>query len=477
LSIHEAMSRSWVGQLDDAERMLDEAEKRLREKDKTLETQALFGHLNYVRSRITAMHGDFEKSIQLCLTARENTPPENQGLLGGIGVMLGYGYFLNGDFSQAEQTLTQTVETGKRSGAVNTTIGAICVLARLYALRGELHRAFDLYREAETIIQDAGVKNQGARSIVDVGYAEILFEWNNLEAALQHIQQGLALIPLWSKADDIALAHVIHARIQFALGNSAAAEEAVDLGKQVVQSSGVFPEARNAVLSAQSWLHIQSENSPQTGSLAVRLEKQAGLDTPLRFINERPLISLARLYAAQQKITDSLDLLARLEAHVRSAGRIGRLIEILVQKAVALNQLGDQTQAQGALTEGLQLAEPEAFRRVFLDAGQPIQRLLSTLLPGIDVGPLQDYARHLLAQFEVGQGIAPPAQPLLEPLSEREIEVLELIAQGKTNKEIAAQLIISPGTVKAHSSSIYRKLDVANRTEAVAAARQLNILS
>jgi LuxR family maltose regulon positive regulatory protein len=164
-------------------------------------------------------------------------------------------------------------------------------------------------------------------------------------------------------------------------------------------------------------------------------------------------------------------------------GRLGAAIELRILRSLALLRQGRSREAEADLERTLTQAQPEGYVRVFLDEGRPMQMLLSQWLARAGAGPLQDYARHLLAQFEAEtqelqtpQGIASPAAELVEPLSRRELEVLHLVAQGKTNKEIAQQLIVAPGTVKAHTASIYRKLDVANRTEAAARARQLGLL-
>jgi LuxR family maltose regulon positive regulatory protein len=156
-----------------------------------------------------------------------------------------------------------------------------------------------------------------------------------------------------------------------------------------------------------------------------------------------------------------------------------------------MREMGDSEHALLALTKCLTLAEPEGYVRVFLDEGQPMQMLLAQWLAHAGASPLQDYAVRLFSQFDAeshmvtaAQGRASPTgdpsassgQALIEPLSQRELEVLHLMALGRTNKEIARQLIVAPGTVKAHTASIYRKLDVANRTEATARARQLGIL-
>ena len=152
-------------------------------------------------------------------------------------------------------------------------------------------------------------------------------------------------------------------------------------------------------------------------------------------------------------------------------------------KALAMQGMGDSAGAMTVLTNSLALAGAEGYLRIFLDEGQPMRVLLAQWLAHASAGPLRDYAIHLLSQFDAEPNVITPAQEkatpagnLVEPLSQRELEVLHLMALGKTNLEIAGQLVVSRGTVKAHTASIYRKLDVANRTEAVAHARQLGIL-
>jgi LuxR family maltose regulon positive regulatory protein len=150
-----------------------------------------------------------------------------------------------------------------------------------------------------------------------------------------------------------------------------------------------------------------------------------------------------------------------------------------------MQQKGDSANALLALTNCLALAEPEGYVRVFVEEGQSMQMLLAQWLArdNSHSSLLRDYVIRLLSQFDVEpytmtvpQEQTSSVSNPVDPLSQRELEVLHLIALGKTNQEIARQLIVSPGTVKAHTASIYRKLDVANRTEAVARARQLGIL-
>ena len=213
------------------------------------------------------------------------------------------------------------------------------------------------------------------------------------------------------------------------------------------------------------------------------IEQRFGSHDPFRYEDELTHITQARVLVAQNKLHEATRLLSCLEESAQSGGRMGRLIEIMILKTLALRRMGDNAQADNALTYSLTLAEPEGHVRIFLDESQPMQMLLAQWLAHASTGTLRDFAIHLLSQFDAELPMVARAlekvsstSDLVEPLSQRELEVLELMAQGRTNQEIAQQLIVSRGTVKAHTASIYRKLDVANRTEAAARARQLRIL-
>jgi len=378
-------------------------------------------------------------------------------------------------------------------------VAASCFMARLYAVQSLLNKLYSMYQMAARSVPEASGEYLGARALVEVGIADVLCEWNDLAAALVHIKQGLALLPFWGKADDLALAYITLARIHLAQANRSDAIEAVEKAIQLVQTRGVFSEARNAAEIAQVKLWLAQGDIQAATRWAASQEERLSSDDRFGFENELTHIIQARVFIALNKPNEAIALLSHLEETARSAGRMGRVIEILLLEALAMREIGDPEHALLALTKCLTLAEPEGYVRVFLDGGQPMQMLLAQWLAHASAGSLRDYATRLLSQFEgephmgaaaqekaspavgpsanhVVSAVEPPGQALIEPLSQRELEVLHIVALGKTNKEIARQLIIAPGTVKAHTASIYRKLDVANRTEAVARARQLGIL-
>jgi len=451
----------------------------------------MLGYHAFVKSRVTAMQGDTHQAIEFCITARENIPADNLALQNEVSMTLGYEYFLYGDFVHADTTLRETIRSGYIARAINNPVAAYAILARLQVYQGRLHDAYDLLQKATQLVQEASGQYLGAIGLVEVGIAALFCEWNDLEAALVRLKQGLDFLPWWGKADDLCLAYTTLSRIQLAQGNQTDAADAIEKATQLIQTRGVFSEARSAVQTAQVKLWLTQGEWDSVDRWAATLEKPFNSHDPFQYEDELTHIMQARVLIAQNKLDEAVHLLSGLDESARSAGRIGRVIEIMLLEALTLREIGDSEHAILALTKCLTLAEPGGYVRVFLDEGQPMQMLLAQWLAHANSTPLRDYAIHLLHQFDAeprvgtaAQEIVSPnsdhpasaGQALVEPLSQRELEVLQLIALGKTNQEIARQLIVSPGTVKAHSASIYRKLDVANRTEAVARARQLGIL-
>jgi LuxR family maltose regulon positive regulatory protein len=213
------------------------------------------------------------------------------------------------------------------------------------------------------------------------------------------------------------------------------------------------------------------------GTLAASASGNHSQQFPAAFV-ETLQTTLARAYLAQDKAKGALAILEPLLSQAEAADAFLRVIEACALKALALHALGDTSAALASLERSLALAEPEGFVRVYLNEGAPMAALLRE---ATSHNTYLEYVDRLLTApaIEIPRSPAPPpsrSSALLDPLTPRERDVLHLISQGLSNKDIAEKLVIALNTVKRHTSSIYGKLDVKSRTQAVARARELGLL-
>ena len=216
-------------------------------------------------------------------------------------------------------------------------------------------------------------------------------------------------------------------------------------------------------------------------------EYAAFTDTDPAYLGEFAKITVARVRLAERRFAEALELLERLREGAETAERMGSAIEILALEALALEAQGNHVQAVTALERALTLAEPEGYVRVFVDEGEPMKEVISDWRLEIGHTASHETAHRLLVYTEkLLAAFGPPPQlpitnyqspGLVESLSERDSEVLRLIAEGLSNREIAERLIVGTGTVKTHINNIYRKLDVKSRTQAIHRARELGLLA
>ncbi len=194
----------------------------------------------------------------------------------------------------------------------------------------------------------------------------------------------------------------------------------------------------------------------------------------LTYLDQTAYLTLARILVVQKQWDTSMTLLERLLAQAESLGQMGRVLEVLLLQSLMLKGQGDTQDALNALARALALGESEGYIQVFLDEGAPMSILLRY---AGSHGVAPKYVARLLSQFDTEIGTPPDTQqPLIEPLTERELQVMRLMAEGLSNQAIANQLIVALGTVKAHTASLYRKLNVTSRLQAVARSRELGLL-
>ena len=325
-----------------------------------------------------------------------------------------------------------------------------------------------------------------------MGLGELWREWNDLELAAHYCLEGIELAKRLREVAAITgyitLARIRHARGEWQ-GAHLAIQKAWELAMQTEATNydDLFVELFRARLDILCGDLDAAGNWVQAHGLAEKLDP-AELDQKEDYyryhILKYELLIVARWFIARDQPENALILLDALYMKMEEQGRVQLVIEALLLRSIALQMLGDLAQTMECFNRCLVLAAPGGYVRLFLDEGPAVRMLLQE---AVKSGTVVEYASKLLAAFDAEstqmegvvlvprlQKIAAPGLP--EPLTEREIELLSLIAEGLSNQEIAQRLFISLPTVKWHTSNIYGKLGVRNRTQAVIQARSLGVL-
>lgn len=404
-------------------------------------------------------------------------------LLAALLFSLGRAHTLRADLIQAEKYLSQAEVEAERVSNLHILAAAVGHLGELQVLQGHLHQAQAVFQRALQLSQDYPPRSSAFWGLASAGLGTLAYEHNDLTAASGHLQTGLELGKLLNAWEcllpgGLGQAHVHQARGEWAQA-AAVLDELIEL------TAADARMVRPAVEACRAWLALRQGDLASAARWVTSFDPQSAGECRLQWEQDGRVA--ARIWLAQGKLAEAEALLSRLlmEASIDTQG--GAAIELAALQALVLEAQQRPDEARQTLRRALALAEPEGYVRLFVDEGTPMRALLADCrLPGDAASaPLAGYIEHLLAAFDPSVPAWPdhpkredrPAQALVEPLSDRELEVLRLMAQGLSNPQIARKLYLSPNTLKAHARNIYAKLDVHNRIEAVNRARELGLLS
>jgi LuxR family maltose regulon positive regulatory protein len=450
------------GQPSAVEPQLQAAEAALQAAEPGDRSRDLIGRIASMRATLAVMQHDAAAIITQSRRALEYLHPDNLPIRTATTWTLGYAYQLQGDRGAAGRAFADVIAAGASSGASIYTIAATINLGQLQEADNQLALATRTYRR---VLELAGDPPDPIACEAYLGLARIAYQWDDLDAAQQHGQQCLQLIRRIERVDTSASYALLLARLHLAQGDLDGAAAALDAAEAFVRQHG-FVFRMPEIAAAQVLVLLRQ------GHLAPAAQLAAAHVLPL---------SQARVHLAQGEPGAALALLEPLRHRAEAQGWADEGLALMVLQAVALHSAGAADTARRVLAEALALVKPEGFIRTFVDEGAPMARLLAEALAA---GLEPTYVRRLLAAFplaESAQMIVTPASgldsTLVEPLSEREREVLRLIAEGLTNQDVASKLYLSLHTVKVHARNIYAKLGVTSRTQAVARGRALGILT
>jgi ATP/maltotriose-dependent transcriptional regulator MalT len=445
----------------------------------------LIGEATALQAMIAATQSEVAHSLDLSQQALANLS-EASPWRNAVVFCLGTAYYLSGDMVNAAQVFEEAINLSQTGGEHYIQFAAASFLGEILVFQARLSRAMEMYKQ---VLDWAGpALPQKGGVMAHAGCAAILYERNQLGFALEHIELGLNQVDQVGGAWSAYVLNRVLARIQHAQGHWSDAFETLDRAYQLGKAAKVsLVVAQAAALQACLQLSKGDLDAAAGWALESGLNPD-DLDASHPGWKEIEYLALARILAAQGKHPEALSLLDRLSNAAEAEGRFGDAIAIYVVQALVNQASGNHASGYDSLEKALILAEPEGYMRIFLDEGEPMRLLLTDIqhiliqraggVKGSGMLRLLRYVDEVLAAFP-GEKPSAANQPhlFLEPLSERELEILQLIAAGHSNQEIADILIIALSTVKSHINSIYGKLGTHKRTQAVALAREKGLLS
>ncbi|HYV03874.1 MAG TPA: LuxR C-terminal-related transcriptional regulator [Blastocatellia bacterium] len=386
---------------------------------------------------------------------------------------LGQAQRLVGDRQRAIETLRQAIALGQRQGNHLITLEALGYLTQLLYQQGQLREAIESCEQAARQYQDEAGQPLPTAGLIYVPLGMLYYESNDLALADHYVTTGIALCQRMGTVYPTLLGQRTLARLHFTRGETEAAWQTLAAARCLAAKS---ENPRRIRLIIAMTAEIQLRQGLPVAA-AVTLE---GLPGKARERSEQENVTVARLLLARGKAEEALGLLRQLEQMADRQGRLGSLITIHLLQALAHRALGQSSDSLESLEQALSLAAPEGYRSVFLDEGMAVEAILSQMPQrgSLFVGSLlESFASRRAGARRAGSERSPNRTPeLIERLSQTQLTVLRLVADGLSNRDIAARLSITEGTTKWHLNQIYGKLNVGSRTQALAQARQLNLL-
>ncbi len=485
---------------DLSERAIREKENLLKALPSSPENDRLRGELMAVECRAIALSGRTSEGIRLAQEALAYLPPDDLASRARANSALAIAHDLEGRAEEAEpayqECFAQAIAAGDYRLAAHTMMAKAliqCHYGRLHEAARTFQTIIDMGDRADIAPADkagaAPAKNGKANKVFFpagqgyIGRGCIHLEWNELKTAENHLKQGMELCRRGG-LDGIFIGRMQMSRLRQAKGDLEGALEEIQLPKQAFQRVDDFNVATRQIQIGLAKGDVDGAWRWAAPLAQMLSSDPAAVRLPLLFLEIIEAI-IARVYLAQGKTEKAQGLLDRLQATAEPGKRLGRLIEVHLLRALAYQKQkrrGLTPEAIESIEQALELGGPEGYVTLFLEEGPALIPLLNAVVDR-QAAPdrVKKYARKLLDAFG---GIGKPAalRPageaagLVEQLTPREMEVLELIAAGDSNQTIADKLFITVRTVKKHTSNIYGKLSASSRTQAVARARELGLL-
>ncbi|MBE9067645.1 helix-turn-helix transcriptional regulator [Leptolyngbya cf. ectocarpi LEGE 11479] len=493
LSVAYALVLLHTGPLDAVEVRLQDAERQLarlaapgqpssREAQAEEQYRSLPAAIANARAFCAQVLGDFAGAITHAQQALALLPSENNNERGVTAAFLGLAYWTSGDVAAAYQSFNEGLKIFQKLGSIQIAISATLGLANIGLAQGLLQTTIKTCEQVlKLAVQQPGPILRGMAD-VHLALSEIRYEQGDLAAASQLLKEGEALREQWAASGAAYLWWLVKAQLTAAKGDLDTALEQLHEAARLYHRSPIPNVRPIEALKVRWWL----QQGRLTEALGWVRESGLSVDDQPEYLREYEHLTLARVLIAQhrrnseERIRQVIEFLTQLLAAAEAKKRTGSMINILVVLALANEAQRDIAAAIAPLERALTLAEPEGYVRIFTECGTPMAHLLQEAITR-SITPT--YTTRLLAALETwGQpqdsasSVAPAPQPLIEPLSQRELDVLRLLSTELSGPEIARELVVALSTVRTHTKRIYSKLDVTNRRAAVKRAAELGLI-
>ena len=449
-----------LGRFDPAEKQIDQAESTLQALPISSEKEQLLALASLYRGVIAGVRGDMQQAIERITFAQERLPQEHYLQHARGFYTLGLAYQLSGQFALAVQNYLRSSEEAQSAGVLFLAIQALGSAAEVQISQGLLQRSEQTCQQA---IQIAGGKQLPPLGLAESILGCIALERNDLAAAEEFFQYGIELSRRGGLIGDVLVGQAYFARVHAYQGRVSNAFEVIQEAKTIIQGIGV---ERMIILAAAHIANLQLLTGQEAEATQWAVEYQAVRASQPREFAELTLVRVLLKTGDRENVPSILDALLK---RGQAQGRIRTIMEVMILMALYHRAEKDIPTAVDCLSQALGLAAPEGFIRIFLDEGEA----LLDLLPKARQAAPELVDAILSSQQAGGDSHPSPLEQLIDPLSEQELRVLGLIVAGKTNQEIADELVISVGTAKWHVHNILQKLGVKNRSQATARAREL----
>jgi len=470
-------SESW---LQAAEQCLDNSSEQMVVVDEG-QFHMLPARIAFARAYNAQAQGNTSATLKFAEQALTLAPHEAEYFRAQTKAILTAAHWVSGNLDAAYTSMHDWMLNSEKAGNTIFAVASAHGLAEILIAEGHLKETVRTYQQSLQLAAAHGMAAQNFTAHHHVGLAILFLEMGNNEAVTQHFETGLELGLQCTQPDWPYHKCVAQARWKESEQDLDAALEWLEEAKRAYVRT-LMPDTRPVeALKARIYLKQGRLSKAQDW---VR-EQGLTIDDEINYLREFELITLARVLLAEYQsshvegaVRDVLRLLDRLLKAAEEGKRIGSVIEISIVQALAHHARGNRAKALESLKRALNLAEPEGYLRIFVDEGKTLTELLASLNESHEDEGLKEYIRKLLRASEK-QGENDPAslpQPLVDPLSQRELEVLRLVEQGLSNDQISKKLFLSVSTVKGHNLRIFNKLQAKSRTEAVARARELGLL-